>query len=223
MTSIAEFSLPPGEFALGAVFESYPDTRVELDRVVPTATTVIPYFWVWNDDVEMRTIAAVFESLPELRSVTLMEDMGERGLFRAEWEPEFVGIMKAIARTSPTVVSASGSADGWTFQLRAEDVDSFSEFKQYCDDYEIPVTLTRLGALTGPSTGPEYDLTDDQREALVLAFLEGYYDDPRETDLEALASQLGISRQAFAGRLRRGYRNIVGSILVHAPRDDGDG
>ncbi len=209
MTSIAEFTLAPADFALGRVFEDRPEVTLDLDRVVPSGDTVMPYFWVQDPDRELESILRVFEGLPELRSAILMEDLGDRGLFRAEWKPEHMGIMRAIPETGVTVVSATGSRTGWLFELRAGSVDRFSAFKRYCEDHDIEVTLGRLSRLSEMTSGAEYGLTADQREALLLAYDQGYYSDTRETDLETLAARLGISRQAFSSRLRRGYRNLI--------------
>lgn len=157
----------------------------------------------------------MFAGLTELRSITLMEDLGDKGLFRAEWNPEYMGIMGAIAATDVTVVSAGGSKSGWTFELRAETAESFSQFQTHCDDREIPVRLTRLSQLTDTTTGRGYNLTEEQHEALVLAFERGYYREPRETNLEELASELGISRPSLSARLKRGYRNLLAATIVN--------
>ena len=216
MTSIAEFTLRSTDFPLGGVFEEYPEVTLELDRVVPSDDTVLPYFWVHVQDAEcaLDGVQEILSGLPELRSVDLMEDLGDRGLFRAEWEPDHLGIMSAILATGVTVVSASGTTDGWLFELRAADVHQFSEFQQYCADQDIDVSLRRLSRLAEMTTGTEYNLTPEQQAALVLAYREGYYDDPSSTNQEALAAELGITRQALSSRLRRGYRNLIGSTLV---------
>jgi predicted DNA binding protein len=57
-------------------------------------------------------------------------------------------------------------------------------------------------------------LTETQREALVLAHERGYYDSPRETSLEEIADELGITQQSLSSRLRRGYRRLVGETLI---------
>lgn len=213
MTSIAEFTLPPAGFALGRVFEAHPATTLELDRVVPSGDTVMPYFWVHAPDGDLEGVLAVFEGLPELRSIVLKEGLGDRGLFRAEWEPDHMGIMLAIPEAGVTVVSASGSSEGWTFELRADDPEQFAAFQRYCDDQGIDVTLARLQHLS-EDDARGYDLTPAQREALLLAYREGYFESPRETDQATLADRLGISRQALSARLRRGYRNLVASTIV---------
>lgn len=220
MTSIAEFTLPATNFPLGQVFAERPEVTLELDRVVPSSDTVMPYFWVQDPDPDLEGIRKIFNDLPELRSAVLMEDLGDRGLFRAEWKPEYMGIMGAIEVTGVTVLSATGSKEGWLFELRATKTEQFSDFQQYCKDNDIDVTLTRLSRLSEMTTGTEYNLTPAQHEALVIAYNEGYYSDPRETDHETLASQLGITRQALSARIRRGYRNLIGSTIIHGQQDD---
>ena len=49
----------------------------------------------------------------------------------------------------------------------------------------------------------------------MYAFEAGYYDIPRDATLEDIADELEISRQALANRLRRGYRNLIGTTLMH--------
>jgi hypothetical protein len=113
-----------------------------------------------------------FEGLPELRSAVLMEDLGERGLFRAEWEPRYLGIMRAIEATGATVVSATGSEVGWTFELRAGDGEQFSQFQRYCDEHDVAVSLARLSRLSETGAPAEDYVTVEQREALLLAYRE---------------------------------------------------
>lgn len=214
MTVIAEFTMAASDFPLGRVFEDRPRVTLELDRVVPSGDTVMPYFWVHDPEGDLHGVLAVFDELPELRSAVLMEDLGERGLFRAEWEPRYLGIMRAIEATGVTVVSATGSEAGWMFELRAADGVQFSQFQEYCEEHGIVVSLTRLSRLTETGKPAEDDFTPEQREALLLAYREGYFEEPKATDQETLASRLDISRQALSARLRRGYRNLIEGTLL---------
>ena len=217
---IAEFTLPAADFPLGKVFEDWPQLTLELDRVVPTGDTVMPYFWVnLNEDgPEFPEIETVFSELPELRAGELMDVVDGKGLFRAVWEPEYMGVMSAIPRADLTVISASGSKDGWLFELRAKSGDQFSKFQQLCEADGISVELARLSRLSEAQSGTEYGLTDEQREALLVAYRGQYYDNRRQTNMESLAKQLDISRQAFSDRLRRGYRNLI----EHTIAEEGD-
>jgi predicted DNA binding protein len=140
--------------------------------------------------------------------------MGEKGLFQAEWEPAYMGIMAAIAAAGVTVLSATGSNDGWLFEIRATDDEQLSTFQQYCTDEDIDVTLARLSRLSDTTVDESYSLTPEQNEALLLAYTNGYYDDSRAIDQAALAAELGITRQALAARLRRGYRSLIENTIV---------
>ncbi|MEF8821117.1 MAG: helix-turn-helix domain-containing protein [Halovenus sp.] len=220
MSWIAEFTLPAADFPLGKVFEDWPWLTLELDRVVPTGDTVMPYFWVHLNDnsPSFSEIEALFADLPELRSGELMDEVDGKGLFRALWEPEYMGVMSAIPRADLTVVSATGSTDGWLFELRAESGDQFSEFQQLCEADGISVELARLSRLSEEQSGSEYGLTDEQKEALLVAYRGRYYHDSRQTDMESLARQLDISRQAFSDRLKRGYRNLIENTIIQGEK-----
>ncbi|UPV73375.1 helix-turn-helix domain-containing protein [Halorussus limi] len=219
MATIAEFTIPANDFALGRVFERLPEAAIELERVVPTDDHILPYFWVRDGDAD--DVREILADEPSFLSVTLMDDLDDEGLFRAEWNPDVEGVLTAILESGLTLLSAFGVQGNWTFEFRAADTDQISTFQQYCTDHGINVTLTRLKSLAEMQVGDEYNLTTNQHEALLLAFEEGYYDDPRETDLETLASRVGISRPAFANRLRRGIRNVLGSTIAqHDSSDD---
>jgi len=57
-------------------------------------------------------------------------------------------------------------------------------------------------------------LTARQREVLGVAIEKGYYDDPRETTHEAIATELGITTATVGEHLRKVEAKIVGSLNV---------
>lgn len=65
------------------------------------------------------------------------------------------------------------------------------------------------------------ELTGKQREAVELAVVRGYYANPRGADLETLAGELDISRQALAHRLHSAEGKLLGQLFtdVHADLD----
>jgi predicted DNA binding protein len=62
------------------------------------------------------------------------------------------------------------------------------------------------GDLLGP-------LTDRQREALLAAYEQGFFDWPREHTAEEVASTLGISRPTFTEHLRVAERTLLDALL----------
>jgi predicted DNA binding protein len=57
-------------------------------------------------------------------------------------------------------------------------------------------------------------LTDSQREALLVAFETGYFEEPRNATLGEVAADLDISQPAASGLLRRGIKRLVASSLM---------
>jgi len=75
MATVMEFTSPTAEFPLGSVFENLPGVTVELERLIPHETMIIPYFWV--RDVETGDVEAEFEQHPgvsDIRVVDSIED-----------------------------------------------------------------------------------------------------------------------------------------------------
>lgn len=63
----------------------------------------------------------------------------------------------------------------------------------------------------------QFGLTSKQYEALTTAYERGYYQVPRETDLQKLAEELDISHQALSERLRRATMIFIGEALLAGP------
>lgn len=211
MATVMEFTSPADEFPLGSVFETLPGVTVELERLIPHESLIIPYFWVRGAEVE--DIAGSFEAHAGVTNIKLIDTVEDEYLMRAEWEREYVGVLTALAETHLVVLSGVGTIDGWKFEVRGESREDISEFREYCQAEDIPITITAVHALL-PIQGEGYELTNAQREALVLAYECGYYDSPRDASLEDVAAELGITQQSLSSRLRRGNRRLIAATLI---------
>lgn len=212
MATTAEFVIPAETFPLGHLFETLPDVTIEIEQVVPTNREILPYFWV-----RRVPVAAVRERLiarGELESVSVVDESDGQALVRADWNPDAVGVLTGIVETELTLLSAEGTVDEWRFEFRAEDRQQIADFQQYCHDHDVEAELVRLHGGGETDDLGQYNLTPEQREALLLAFDNGYYEIPHQTDLEALAAELGIARQSFSDRLRRGHKNLIQNTII---------
>lgn len=210
MATVAEFTVDPDVFPLGTVFQDLPGVQVELDRVVPTEESVIPYFWVEGADVD--DIVAHFSEHPGVRDIEAVDRFDARHLVRCRWVAEYAGILAGLTEASVALLAGVGTADEWRFEVRSDTREAMSEFQQYCADEDIPIRVTTLQTLAPVDT--DRQMTDAQREALLLAYEEGYYDSPRTATLSELGEQLGISQQALGDRLRRGTRRLIADELA---------
>ncbi|KTG18024.1 helix-turn-helix domain-containing protein [Haloferax profundi] len=212
MATEATFTVPPDEFPLGSIFASVPGVTVELERVIPREGVIIPYFWVRGVDID--DVEAAFSTHPGVKTIRLIDSVDDEYLLRVEWDPEYEGILSTLGETEIPLITAIGTDDQWTFEIRGDHRSDIATFQQRCRDRDIPVTLTALHALTPVETATEAALTDSQLEALVLAYERGYFNSPRDVTMAELGEELGISQQAIASRLRRGHRRILGQTLT---------
>lgn len=164
-----------------------------------------------TDDIE-----ASFDPHPGVAAVRLVDSVGDEHLMRAEWDQEYFGALSVLAKANVVVLSGIGTKAEWRFEVCGESREAIAEFRTYCQEHEIPIAITAVHAMP-PIQAAGYELTETQREALVLAYERGYFDSPRRTSLEEVAAELGITQQSLSSRLRRGHRRLIKATLDSSP------
>jgi len=208
----ASLTIDQSEFPLSGIFEELPDATVELDRVVPTDDAVIPYFWIHAEEIDGFQTDLADDA--GVRDATIIDEVEDQIFLRIEWDLSRESVLTAMVDTPVTLISGIGDESRWTFEVRGADQEGVSEFQTYCRERDIPNELVELHALSSLRSDREYDLTEGQQRAMVLAYTRGYFDSPREATQRELADELGISHQAVSSRLQRGTRRLVASTLV---------
>jgi predicted DNA binding protein len=125
----------------------------------------------------------------------------------------------ANATTYPTIVDqdilvcdAVMKYEATRIRARFPSRDALKAYRDACQQQDISFTLVSLYS-DEDGGKPRYGMTPPQRDALVLALEQGYFDVPRSTALTELAEQLGLSKQATSARLRRGTAALVRATL----------
>jgi len=212
MATVAEFTLDSNGFPLGTVFVELPGVTVQLERVIPDANSVVPYFWVRGTETD--AIVEQFSEHPGVTDIQFVDNVDSEHLMRCQWVSEHDTVLDALVDPNVVLLSAIGTQNQWTFEIRGESREAIATFRNYCQERDIPITLTELHALEPSEVEPQ--LTEKQREALILAFERGFFDSPRETRLQEIADELGITQQSLSSRLRRGNRRLVEEALVES-------
>ncbi|MEA5389124.1 bacterio-opsin activator domain-containing protein [Haloarculaceae archaeon H-GB2-1] len=145
MATVMEFTSPAEEFPLGSVFENLPGVTVELERLIPHETLIIPYFWVRG--VETEAIEAAFDPHPGVTDIRLIDSVEDEYLMRAEWEQEYFGVLSALAKANVAVLTGIGTKDKWRFEVRGESQEAIADFREYCQDNDIPIEITAVHAM----------------------------------------------------------------------------
>lgn len=211
MSVIAGFSIPAKDFALGHLLEVRPGVQVRLESMVPTGETVIPYFWVKTPDI--TDVEAALEGSPIVNDAKIVDTVGDEALFRVAWSEDVDGVIETIKTTDCVILGGRGHGDHWTFQLRFPQYDHLSTFYRSVVDKGISMELESVHDPIDQSGPPGVSLTDDQRDALVMALEKGYFAVPRGITLVELAEDLGISDSAVSQRIRRGLTRLLSSGL----------
>ena len=209
MSVITEVRIPPDDFELGQILSLDEASAIELETLVPSGDATVPLFWVY-EPVGNEFLDAV-ERYPTVNSVTEMEVFGDRTLFRLDWDASQDHLFQCIMKYGGQILSATGTSEGWNFEIRFPHRDGLSQCQSCCEDAHISLEFVRIYNPTDPEIGPWYGLSEPQREALMLAVRLGYYDIPRGCTTEELADELGISDQAVTERLRR----AIGAFVRH--------
>ncbi|WP_135302269.1 helix-turn-helix domain-containing protein [Haloarcula amylovorans] len=212
MSVILEFSIPAAEFQLGEVLSGSPDMHLELERIVPTGDMVMPFIWATGDDHD--TFAKMVRSHVRVREFVELDSLDESKLYRIVWTEFPTDLIEGISKADAVILEAHGDGE-WVFRLRFPDHERLTVFHNYVIKHDIPITVERTYTLTETTErGHRFDLSQEQREALVLALDRGYFETPSETSLGELAEELGISRQAVSTRIRHGNEKILRGVLL---------
>ncbi|MFC4247279.1 helix-turn-helix domain-containing protein [Natribaculum luteum] len=210
MSVITEVRIPPDDFELGQILNIEEASAIELETLVPTRDTTVPLFWVYEPvgDGFLDTV----ERYPTVNSVTEVDVFEDRTLFRLDWDASQDHHFQCVLDHEGQILSATGTPEGWDFEMRFTGREALSQYQDCCEDAHISLDIIRIYNPADPEADSWYGLSEPQREALALAVRMGYYDIPRGCTTAELADELGISDQAVTERLRR----AIGAFGRHA-------
>ena len=216
MTLIADFYLETP--VLQTAIREAPDMSVTIEQQTlrgskPFALT----FWASGGDFEAFEVGLADD--PTVDSADVLASVGDQRLYQSELTPEGSDQMTyhAWADLGGVFVSSNRVNDGWRIRIRFPDREALREYVEYCEQRNLTLDLRQLYD-AGRETGGAVGLTDRQRETLQTATEMGYFQVPRQAELEDLAEVLGVSRQAVSERLRRATETLVRATVS----DDGD-
>lgn len=214
MTLFGEFHVPADAFALAKTLETAPDLIIETERVVATDEILTPYFWVSGENGDSFEDAVADD--PSIQNLRHIDDVDRAALYRAEWTENVESIVFAYTTVGATILEASAHHQEWELSMRFDDRDSLSQFREYCEENDIPLRLNQLYERAHPRASGQYGLTEKQYDALVTAWEMGYYSSS-DVSLSDVAVELGISQQSLSRRLQRGYEGLIEHALAVTP------
>ncbi|NEU56862.1 helix-turn-helix domain-containing protein [Halorussus sp. MSC15.2] len=214
MSVLAELTVPASEFVLADTLTNVPGMRIEIKRVVAGTERITPYFWATGG--EFDAFERGLREDPTIQDIlTLEEQDGDERFYRVTWQSGRANLLTAASDAKATILEAVSDEESWQLKVLFPSRDALSEFHDFCVSNDFSFRLERVYHAENPQERAEYDVTDEQQEALTAAYDAGYFEVPRRTTLTELADGLDISRNALSARLRRGHRNLLANTLVH--------
>lgn len=220
MTTLTEVRFAHEDGALAGTFERLESVAV---RVLPeTSTDPEQDLYVFTfDDAESEAIESALRRDHTVAAVEPMPEFGDRNLWGVAFAEDAKLLAPRVTRVGGFVVDARselacGGLRGWRERWLLPDREAAHDVWKYARDegFEFQV-LDLHGRGRTDARNPVGDvLTRQQREALLTAYRQGYFSEPREASLEDVADSLDHSSSAVAGRIKRGLRSLVEATLV---------
>lgn len=209
---IATFSLPHSAVALEQAFQELPQLEIEAERIAAHSRAwVMPCLWAANTEFEAAD--EVLATDPSVDGIVDAYEFADEKYYQLDWADEVDERIDTYVDQRGSILDAEANADGWQLRIRFVSRDQFDSFRDALAEQGVGFELLDL---TEPGAPRQTfgELTPDQRDALVLARKEGYYNVPRRTTIREMADELSVSHQAVSERLRRGTANLVDATLT---------
>ena len=213
MSIIVEFELASDDFELGRVFSVVdPAASIELESLVAIPDSTLPFVWITGPN--HRTLEDTLLHHPTVNNVERIDEFADRSLYALDWTLDYDHLFRYFRENEIQILTAGSTNGRWTFILRFQTHKALSAFHDYIEAAQISVDIDSVRNLRDEDQTTFYGLTEAQRETLVMAVREGYYDIPRDVDTSELSEHFEISGQAVTERLRRAIATLVRNTLM---------
>lgn len=212
MSLIAILDISHPDLALTPTIRKCSDATIQ---VIPHSTTDpetgLFFFLVEGRD---EIIETAFTNDHTVTDWTLVDGSDSSRIYQLQHGEDTKLISPQTAQLGGLMLKAESNDRGWTVRLHLPDRKALATLVEHCEDEGISLDLSRMFRQDEWIDGLSPGLTDQQRTALVDAYEEGYFEEPRETSLEELADRLDISPTAVGGRIRRGTGKLIETTLL---------
>ena len=213
MSLTVTLHLEHDRLALVPTLSALEDVAIE---VVPQGNTnpgtaEFPFLVEYPD---RTAVERTFDADPTVDDYELIEWGDGTGLYYIEHAAETKLVSSAVSDANGYLVHTESQDNGWLVRLLLPDRAALNSVWEYAIAHDIDLDIVEIYRNEHAGTDSSYGLTEEQRAALVVAYEQGYFVEPRELSLDALAEEMDLSSTAMSGRLRRGMRNLIAATLV---------
>ena len=147
----------------------------------------------------------------------VIDTRDNEAIYSFEYTDEAKILSPVISSANGVILDMENDGSAWILTVWMPDRTDLVDLWDYAQHHDIDIDLLRVNEYASLGN-TDAGLTDSQREALLVAFETGYFEEPRNATLSEVASDLDISQPAASGLLRRGIKRLIMSSLM----DDGE-
>jgi predicted DNA binding protein len=212
VTVFAELTLDTAAFEYGELLAPPEGTDTTIVEFGEPDSESYPYLWVEDGTTDVTAYERRIRDDDRVAELVCVDDHAGWRLYRLTWERGSTGVLAVIRAASATLLQVRGTASDWRFKLQFPDYGAVTALVRTLTEREVSFRLGRLSS-GGERATPKATLTESQREALVLARANGYFEKSRGITQEELGEALGITRQAVSYRLRGGIQSLIDATI----------
>ncbi|WP_129116732.1 helix-turn-helix domain-containing protein [Halegenticoccus tardaugens] len=200
------------------VFEHVPDLELHLEPSHCVTADSPLLFWAETDFLKRFEAAAATDA--HIREITAVSSSAQPRLYAINFQGDEATPLFTLLCSEPMVMflTVTLTAAGCEFCVRAPDKATIARLHDTLTEQHIHVDYQSLYKEAADPTR-NMGLTDEQYEALILAYQRGYFAVLRQTDLDELAAELDITGQAVSERLRRALRVLLERVTDTTGQD----
>ena len=210
--------IPADEFALEETLTTLQGVECECERIITSGDeAIMPLLWVRGADG--NAVEQAFEDDPTVENVDLLSSFGDEQLYRMDWVKKVQLVLQMITNSKATIMDAYGTNEQWYLRILYPTRDALSQTTEFGEEHGLTFTIETIRQMDGEPEG-RYGLTSSQHEALSQAVESGYYQVPRENNLEDIAAELDITHQALSERMRRATQALIEDTILVGPQSE---
>lgn len=175
--------------------------------------------FVTRNPREMDELLEAVEAHENVFRLTVLKNAGDRARVLVKYNKEY-SVLPTITRSDLMAIEPFHIANGykyWTVVVRSGELPK--QITILKDEYELKIRSTKdFSDAKDVEYGDIVDqiyssLSERQREVMLRAAKDGYYQWPRNVSAESIAESMGVSGPTFLEHLRKGEQKIINEIL----------
>ncbi|MFH5802039.1 helix-turn-helix domain-containing protein [Haladaptatus sp. CMAA 1911] len=164
-------------------------------------------FLVATETADIADFVQYFADRPEVISYEILDIEHQGGVI--EFTVPEPALHRAILSSGNLPTYPLVVRNGWVISEIITSHDRLSELKQAFEQADLPYEITSLTQ----SLEPTALLTDKQRQFVVAAIAQGYYEQPRRCSLTDLAESMDVSKSTASRILHRAEGKIISQFI----------